>query len=141
MFDQGGDSSLNISQDMVRSMSKSMVGSIKSIGNPNLSQSMIDKGNLSIRSSKVIQNVSKKMIEGCNGKDLNTLFDKNKNMSESFMSMSSSGIEGEDTTKIRIKNKKYYDFISTYNFITQMISKANNSRNGMMKPMPSTFSN
>lgn len=57
------------------------------------------------------------MIEGCNGKDLNTLFDKNKNMSESFMSMSSSGIEGEDTTKIRIKNKKYYDFISTENLL------------------------
>jgi hypothetical protein len=34
-------------------------------------------------------------------------------MSESFLSMSSSGIEGEDT-KIRIKNKKYYDFISNF---------------------------
>ena len=34
-------------------------------------------------------------------------------MSESFMSISSSGIEGEDT-KIRIKNRKYYDFISNF---------------------------
>ncbi len=78
-------------------MSRSMMGSIKSIGGSNLTQSMMERGNLSMRSSKVIQNVSKKGIETSagnagHGKDLMNLFDKGKNLSESFLSQSSSGI-------------------------------------------------
>jgi hypothetical protein len=80
---------------MVKSMNRSMLGSIRSVGNSNLTQSMIEKGNLSMRSSKIIQNLSKKIIEATNGKDIFSIFDKGRNMSESFMSMSSSGIEGE----------------------------------------------
>jgi hypothetical protein len=71
-----------------------MIGSMRSIGNSNLTQSIIDKGNLSMRSNKIIQNLSKKLIEGTVGKDLSTLYEKGRNMSESFMSISSSGIEG-----------------------------------------------
>lgn len=43
-------------------MSRSMIGSMKNIANSSLTQSMVDKSNLSLRSSKVIQNVSKKII-------------------------------------------------------------------------------
>lgn len=59
---------------MVRSMNRSILGSMRSVGNSNLTQSMIDKGNLSMRSSKIIQNLSKKLIEGTTGKDLSTLY-------------------------------------------------------------------
>ena len=59
---------------MVRSMNRSILGSMRSVGNSNLTQSMIDKGNLSMRSSKIIQNLSKKLIEGTAGKDLSTLY-------------------------------------------------------------------
>jgi hypothetical protein len=59
---------------MVRSINRSMIGSKRSVENSNLTQSMIDKGNLSMRSSKLIQNLSKKLIEGTVGKDLSKLY-------------------------------------------------------------------
>lgn len=49
-----------MSMEMVKSMSKSMMGSLKSIAGSNLNQSMTEKHNLSMRSSKVIQNIAKK---------------------------------------------------------------------------------
>lgn len=78
------ESSLNMSVEMVKSMSKSMMGSIKSIAGSNLNQSMTDKPNLSMRSSKVIQNIAKKAVEpatSLGGKDLIGLFAKGKNLS------------------------------------------------------------
>lgn len=109
------ESSLNMSVEMVKSMSRSMMGSLRSITGSNLNQSMTDKGNLSMRSSKVIQNLAKKTPVITRGKDLMNLFTNNKNLSESFMSQSSSGMEG-DEAKIKIKAKKYYETISTLLF-------------------------
>ncbi len=76
------ESSLNMSMSMVKSMSKSMLGSLKSIESGNLNQSMYEKGNASMRSSKVVQNLSKQHIEpATHGKNLSLLFDKGKNLS------------------------------------------------------------
>lgn len=74
---------------IVKSMSRSMLGSFRSSGNSNLGNSMTSKGNIS-NNSKVMQNIAKKNIESFQGKDLNTLFDKGKSVSESFLSASSS---------------------------------------------------
>lgn len=70
--------------EMVKSLSKSMMGSVKSIAGSNLNQSMSQKPDLSMRSSKVIQNIAKKAVEpatSLGGKDLMSLFAKGKNLS------------------------------------------------------------
>ena len=72
-----------MSMEMVKSMSRSMMGSLKSIPGSNLNQSMTERPNTRGRSSKIIQNIAKKTNEPVtvHGKDLMNLFMKGKNLS------------------------------------------------------------
>lgn len=57
---------------MVKSMSRSMLGSLKSISNMknNNNSAVFDVNDLHIKTNKIIQNISKKNISNFKGKNL-----------------------------------------------------------------------
>ena len=96
-------------------MSKSMLGSLKSISNgKNINNSAIYKPDDSLnKSHRIIQSITKKNIPASRGKDLLSLFEKDKTISESGF-FTGSDISAPDDLKVRIKNKKYYEMISNF---------------------------